>query len=92
MEPEVFTEKITNLVNEFTKNIDGDYGVIDGNNIRIIYKKTEKTYRGEFPDRRFGGAELKHGYKTTYCCECGKPIYYNGHIVPTHCSCCDRRD
>ena len=92
MRPEVFVEKITNLVNEFTKNIDGDYAVIDGNNSKIIYKKTEETYRGEFPDRRWGGAESKTEYETTYCCECGRPICYKGHLVPTRCSYCDRGD
>ena len=92
MRPEVFVEKITNLVNEFTKNIDGDYAVIDGNNSKIIYKKTEETYRGEFPDRRWGGAESKTEYETTHCCECGRPICYKGHLVPTRCSYCDRGD
>lgn len=92
MRPEVFVEKITNLVNEFTKNIDGDYAVIDGNNSKIIYKKTEETYRGEFPDRHWGGAESETGYETTYCCECGRPICYKGHLVPTRCSYCDRGD
>ena len=92
MRPEVFVEKITNLVNEFTKNIDGDYVVIDGNNSKIIYKKTEETYRGEFPDRRWGGAGSKTEYEATYCCECGRPICYKGHLVPTRCSYCDRGD
>lgn len=66
--------------------------MIDGNNSKIIYKKTEETYRGEFLDRRWGGAESKTVYETTYCCECGRPIYYNGRLVPTRCSYCDRGD
>ena len=41
MEAEVFVEKIENLVNEFTKNIDKDCIEFKGKDYQILFKKTE---------------------------------------------------
>ena len=88
METEVFVEKIENLVNEFTKNINNDNMEINWKDCRILFKKKEII--NDIPyENRWDGAVRKQGYNVQYCSYCGRPIYYNGTIVPTLCSYCE---
>ena len=88
METKVFVEKIENLVNEFTKNIDKDCMEFKGKDYQILFKKTEIINETQYGNR-WGGATIKPGYNLTYCSCCGKPIYYKGRLVPTHCGNCE---
>jgi len=88
MGADVFVEKIENLVNEFTKNIDKDCMEINGKDCRIIFKKKEIINDYQYGNR-WSGAKMKPGYKLTYCSCCGKPIYYQGTFIPTLCGNCE---
>ena len=89
MEAEVFAEKIENLVDEFTKNIDGDCVEINSKDYRILFRKKEIINETQYRNR-WGGAMIKPGYKLTYCSCCGKPIYYGGTVTPTLCGNCEK--
>lgn len=88
MEADVFVEKIENLVNEFAKNINKDSMEIIGKDCRIFFKKKEIVN----DLNRWDDAKAEPGYELTYCSCCGKPIYYNGTLVPTLCSNCENEN
>lgn len=90
MSPEVFVEKIEDLVSEFTKDLTPDEEIRDKNGNRIIYRKTEIEKAINIPYYQLHNDPRSIEIDLPSEIYNGSPNGYTQYKT-THCQCCGKK-